>query len=157
MTGPGDDVDADRALTELLAGRLRPGLYQWRAPKAADWRDRAAEAGWRSFDLDAGHVRDKEGFLRLCARVFDVPDYYGENWDALEDCLTDLSWAPARRGHLVVFEGWTGLAEADQASFRTALDVFAEAVESWRDTGTPMAVLLPTAGAEVAGVPRLGH
>ncbi|WP_067486549.1 barstar family protein [Actinomadura hibisca] len=151
-------MDADRALTGLLTGRLKPGLYQWRAPAtaAAGWWERAAEEGWRSFDLDAGSVHDKEGFLRLCARVFDFPEYYGENWDALEDCLTDLSWAPARRGHLVVFRGWDGLAEADQASFRTALDVFAEAVESWRDTGTPMAVLLPTAGVEVAGIPRLG-
>ncbi|MGK5556136.1 barstar family protein [Actinomadura kijaniata] len=158
------DRDAERALDDLLAGRLGAGVYQWRAPvptawatvEGPDWRDRAAKAGWRTFTVDAGRVRDGDGFLKLCGEAFDLPEWYGENWDALQDCLTDLSWAPARHGYLVLWERWTGLAEDDQKAFRTALDVFAEAVEWWRDTGTPMAVLvLPTPGLEVAGIPRL--
>ncbi|MFC5185933.1 barstar family protein [Actinomadura harenae] len=154
-------MDANQALDELLTGRLKPGVYQWRAApgRAAShdlgWMERAAEQGWRPFHLDGRRARDKDAFLRLCAEAFDLPDYFGNNWDALEDCLTDLSWAPAEQGYVVLYESWAELADADQASFRTALDVFAEAVASWRDTPTPMTVMLSSVGVEVAGVPRL--
>src|SRR5438552_17320122 len=29
------------------------------------------------------------------------PEYFGENWDALNDCLTDLAWLPAAEYPLV--------------------------------------------------------
>lgn len=152
-------MDANRALDELLAGRLEPGVYQWRAPGTetvgTGWIGRAERAGWRPFPLDGRGVRDKDSFLSRCAEAFGFPDWFGGNWDALEDCLNDLEWAPARDGRLVLYEAWSELADADQASFRTALDVFAEAVAAWRDTATPMSVLLWSADAEVADVPVL--
>ncbi|MEU5880964.1 barstar family protein [Spirillospora sp. NPDC047279] len=148
-------MDAKNALNELLAGRLEPGVFQWRPPGSLDWAGRAERAGLRVFALDGRTVRDKESFLRRCAEVFEFPDWFGANWDALEDCLTDLSWAPAPKGYLIGYESWNDLAEADQGSFRTALDVFAEAVESWRDSDTPMTVLLSSAEAEAEGVPWL--
>jgi hypothetical protein len=154
-------VDANRALNELLIGRLKPGVYQWRIPPTpgavgdTGWTERARAAGWRAYHLDGRRARDKDAFLRLCAEVFAFPATSGGDWDALEKCLTDLSWAPARNGYLVLYESWAELAEADQPSFRTVLDIFAKAVEEWRETATPMTVLLSNVGVEVAGVPRL--
>ncbi|QDU81619.1 Barstar (barnase inhibitor) [Polystyrenella longa] len=31
-------------------------------------------------------------FLDHLAEVLEFPSYFGRNWDALSDCLTDLSW-----------------------------------------------------------------
>lgn len=155
-------MDANRALTRLVEGDLKPGVYQWRTaavPGAVGdtgWTARAGEEGWRAYHLDGRRARGKDAFLALCAEVFGFPDWFGGNWDALEDCLADLSWAGARKGFVVLYESWAELAEADQASFRTALAVFKGAVEIWRDTATPMTVLLSSVGVEVAGVPRLG-
>ncbi|MFB4316399.1 barstar family protein [Actinomadura sp. 21ATH] len=155
-------MDASGAIDEMIEGRVEPGVYQWRAPTApgagvaaTGWAEKAEKAGWRAFHLDGHRARDRESFLRLSAGVFDLPDWFGGNWDALEDCLRDLSWAPADRGYLVVYEAWAELAEADQGAFRTALGVLTGAVRHWRDTGTPMTVLLSSMGVEVAGVPRL--
>ncbi|PRX00984.1 UNVERIFIED_ORG: barstar (barnase inhibitor) [Actinomadura viridilutea] len=154
-------MDANRALDELLIGRLKPGVYQWRTPPVpgavgdTSWMERAEQAGWRAYHLDGRRARDKDAFLRLCAEVFAFPARFGGDWDGLEECLTDLAWAPARNGYLVLYESWAELAEADQASFRTVLDIFGKAVESWRETATPMTVLLSNVGVEVAGVPRL--
>lgn len=158
---PGDDVDANQALTELLAERLKPGVYQWRTPPVpgaigdTSWTGRAEEAGWRGFHLDGRRARDRDSFLRLCAGVFELPEGAGADWDDLGACLKDLSWTPAKNGYLVFYESWAELADADPKSLRAVLDVFAGAVKAWRDTPTPMTVLMSSVGVEVAGVPRL--
>jgi hypothetical protein len=40
-------------------------------------------------------TRGKQELLRQLARDLLFPDYFGENWDALIDCLSDLSWNQA--------------------------------------------------------------
>lgn len=139
--------DPTSALVGLLTGQVEPGVYAWQPGNplaASDWVAQSEQAGWRPIELDGRGITGKEAFLRRCAEVFSFPEWFGENWDALEDSLTDLAWLPAQAGYLVVYAAWDDLAEADPGSFRTALDIFAEAVESWRDSATPMAVLLPT-------------
>ncbi|WP_408639361.1 barstar family protein [Nocardia yamanashiensis] len=40
--------------------------------------------------LDARDLMEPATLFRTFARVFDFPGYFGHNWDALADCLTDL-------------------------------------------------------------------
>ncbi|MCQ0017662.1 barstar family protein [Actinomadura madurae] len=93
-------MDANQALTELLAGRLEPGVYQWRTPPVpgavgdTSWIGRAEEAGWRGFYLDGRRARTEESFLRLCGGVFELPERAGTGWDDLGEYLKDLSWTP---------------------------------------------------------------
>lgn len=37
-------------------------------------------------------IRDKRAVLACYAEGLRFPDYFGWNWDALEDCLRDLAW-----------------------------------------------------------------
>lgn len=41
------------------------------------------------------NVQGKEELLDRVARGLSFPDYFGRNWDALIDCLSDLSWSNA--------------------------------------------------------------
>ena len=49
--------------------------------------------------LDEVHERIK--------RAFGFPDYYGENWDAMWDCLTDMFLQPVQRR--IVVEGFAAM------------------------------------------------
>lgn len=53
------------------------------------------------------------------------PDWFGRNWDALEDCLTDLSWCQAD-GHVFVFESFT-----PDDDLGVLIDVLASCAEFW--------------------------
>jgi RNAse (barnase) inhibitor barstar len=76
---------------------------------------------------------NKAAFMRKIAAALGFPDWFGENWDALEDCLTDLAWREAQ-GHVLVFEGFQFL-RADDVS--TLIDVLAAAAEFWSGRAKP--------------------
>lgn len=132
-------------IEELLTGRREPGRYEWPTARQEAVRavTEAERAGHRVFWLDGRGIRDKHAFLDLCEREFTLPSYFGHNWDALEDCLTDLAWVPAITGYLVVYEGWRDLRDADPVTYDTVTEILDAAIAYWRDTTTPMTVLLP--------------
>jgi RNAse (barnase) inhibitor barstar len=42
----------------------------------------------------AASILSKQALLATLATKLSFPDYFGENWDALEECIADLSWLP---------------------------------------------------------------
>jgi hypothetical protein len=136
-------------LAALLAGRRPPGLYVWdSAAHRPDIAHAAEHAGWRAFLLDGRAATDKESFLDACVEAFALPAWFGRDWKALEELLTDLSWAPAR-GYVVVYDGWGMLARSEPGAWEQAYDVLADAVDAWRAAGTPFAVLFRGPGPEL--------
>ncbi|MFJ9724503.1 barstar family protein [Streptomyces sp. NPDC101209] len=80
--------------------------------------------------LDLDGVRDKAGLMDRCARDLTLPDWFGRNWDALADVLSDPGVWPeeaAGRGLLVVVRNWRPYAEARPEEWETAVDVFTHA------------------------------
>lgn len=49
-------------------------------------------------------LRDPEALFTWLAWRFQLPDYFGRNWDALEECLQDLSWWPEVERVELVFD-----------------------------------------------------
>ncbi len=39
-------------------------------------------------------MRSKQKLFAVLADKLHLPSYFGRNWDALEECLKDLSWLP---------------------------------------------------------------
>jgi hypothetical protein len=103
--------------------------------------------GWTHVELDLGGVFDKPAFMDRCARALDLPDWFGRNWDALADCLRDLSWAPPARGRLLVVTGWQEYARAVPHDWSIAQEVFTEATEHWRGGDTELRVVLALGGS----------
>jgi hypothetical protein len=140
----------------LLDGSLSPGIYRFDSrARPATVAGQAEKQSWRAFDLDGDQIGSKSEFLRAAARAMSFPTHFGNNWDALEDSLRDLAWAPTERGYLVLYDHAGRFASAQPDEFATALDILRSAVGFWQGTPTPMVVLLRGAGRSASGVPRL--
>jgi hypothetical protein len=124
---------------------MRPGLY--RADRAATAL--RAASGNRIARIDLTAVRDKGGLLQAVARALDFPAWFGGNWDALEDCLTDLSWH-GDDGHVLLIEGTAKLPSDELGVFR---DVLESAAGYWAERGRPFFAVF--VGGE-AGLPEFG-
>jgi RNAse (barnase) inhibitor barstar len=73
-------------------------------------------------------ISTKHQLLDVLAIGLHLPDYFGSNWDALDECLTDLSWV---KNHEVVLEhGDLPLAVIPREA-ATYLSVLVRAVNYW--------------------------
>ncbi|UNO38965.1 barstar family protein [Streptomyces sp. MST-110588] len=132
-----------RSLASVLDGSTPAGVLSWPADRPLEQALSAARtAGWSTAVLDLEGVADKAEFMDRCARSLRLPAWFGRNWDALADCLTDLSWCPAARGRLLVMSDWQGYAAAEPDEWGVAEGVVADAVAYWRDTDTGLTVLM---------------
>ncbi|MCC7080334.1 MAG: barstar family protein [Burkholderiales bacterium] len=142
---------------EALAARLREhrksGVF--RAVVAPPALETAAhDAGLAFIALDAGSARTKSQFLGLLGRTLSFPNWFGRNWDALEDCLTDASWMP-ESGLVIRAEGFHSFAEADPDGFAILLDIFKTSAEYWRGEGRAFWTLFVGAPAADLELPVL--
>ena len=111
-------------LRALLTAGLRPGVYRWQTDQTADQvRREVLEAGWDFVLLDTTAIHDKTGFLDLCATAFDLPRWFGRNWDALADSLSDRSTGEPE---IVFWSGLQHLLEHDHDTVDVALQIFTE-------------------------------
>jgi hypothetical protein len=55
------------------------------------------------------NITRKPALLATIATQLSFPDYFGGNWDALEECICDLSWLPP--GRVLVKHGDVPLVE----------------------------------------------
>ena len=64
------------------------------------------------------------------ARALEFPDYFGHNWDALEECLADLEWIPAK-GYILLLTGAVHVLPDDEVEYETFLEILRDAGEAW--------------------------
>jgi RNAse (barnase) inhibitor barstar len=64
------------------------------------------------------------------AQALEFPDYFGHNWDALEECLADLEWLPAN-GYILLITEASHVLPDDEEEFQTFLEILRDAGEAW--------------------------
>jgi len=118
-------------LLERLKDPGRSGVYR------AGGRDAILECA-HAGSLQAASVSlrgaaDKAGVLAAIAEALAFPAWFGRNWDALEDCLTDLGW---REGgvQVLLFEDWDGVGAGE---LKALIDVLGAAAAFWAGERTP--------------------
>jgi hypothetical protein len=124
--------------------RLDPGVARLRSRSSTvDVAAHLARAGWAVRVVDVAEATDKGDLLTAFASALSFPSWVGRNWDALDDALRDLSWwPPGPRGRALIVAGASRLDDALAAEWPTLCDVLATATERWRDTDSPLGVLV---------------
>ncbi|WP_038011761.1 barstar family protein [Thauera sp. 63] len=89
--------------------------------------------------VELADCTDKAGLLRRFAEAFRFPDWFGHNWDALADCLTDLSWLPAPAYRVVLCNPST-LRTTHPDVLATTFDILADTTRCWAEAGIAFSV-----------------
>ena len=117
-------------LLQRLQDASRSGVYRVvRADEVVD--------ALRDSELEMAQIRfaPKEMLLKNIAAALGFPDWFGQNWDALEDCLTDLSWRQAA-GYVLIFDD-----PKPGDDVGVLIDVLRSSAEFWSGRGKPFFAL----------------
>jgi len=95
--------------------------------------------GWSVYRMDLEGCTGKQELLERIARALSFPDWFGFNWDALRDCLTDLSWQ-STEGYVIVLENADALYAHAPAELAIALELLGDAATGWAERGGPRRV-----------------
>ena len=110
-------------LTERLKDPKRSGAYRVTRP------DEVVDAVQGTGNsLVRIRYADKPALMKNIAAALDFPDWFGANWDALEDCLSDLP----EKGYVLLFDG---AQPGDELG--VLIDVLRSGAEWWAGRGKP--------------------
>ena len=101
----------------------------------------ATSLGLEAIRVDLTGCEDKAGLLERIAAALGFPEWFGDNWDALYDCLTDLSWRQGQ-GWVLILENAHDLRQAAPETLDTALAIMGDAAVAWDERGLPLRVFV---------------
>ena len=116
---------------QRLGDASKSGVY--RTSRMDEILDATRGSALQVSRIDLAGAADKDALMERIARALEFPRWFGGNWDALEDCLTDLSWSKAG-GHVLLLEGAAEL-PADERGI--LVDILAAAAAWWIDRKRP--------------------
>jgi hypothetical protein len=96
--------------------------------------------------VDLAGCETKADLLERAAAALAFPEWFGHNWDAWFDCLTDFSWQPAASGHVLLLRQASGLRQAAPESLDTALAIVEDAALVWAARGTRLVAFVDLDG-----------
>lgn len=137
----------------LLENASSSGVFHLEATQQPTIETAARQADFCVLKADiTKHATTQDVLLQL-GSAMEFPNWYGANFDALYDCLTDPDWQPAK-GHVLFINGITRLRASQPADFATLIEVFQAAAEDRRKTHVPFWVLID---APARGIPTLAE
>jgi RNAse (barnase) inhibitor barstar len=127
---------------EIFGSYLNSGVYGSQKLKST----RAVKTAAIDKHLDYTHIDLKEAtdkgiFLKLVALALHFPDYFGMNWDALNDSLTDLSWKPAA-GFVIIFTNFQTISENMATEIAVIKNIFDSSARYWKQKKVPFFIIL---------------
>ena len=85
-------------LLQRLRDPARSGVYRVSGAQAIEQATQASA-------LDVVAIEAATNLFDAMARALEFPDWFGGNWDALEDCLSDLAWRKGE-GHVLLLRSY---------------------------------------------------
>lgn len=129
-------------ILDILQGEVAPNIHQLTVNMTqTELAEIAASHNCQIFYIDGRNINNKADFLTKIADVMNFPDYFGKNWDALQDCMTDLDWSQESQ-YLIIYEYWQNFADQAPADWQILQDILLEAIAYWQERQIRFNVLL---------------
>jgi RNAse (barnase) inhibitor barstar len=125
----------------LLENASASGVFHLAATHQSTIETAAKEADFCVLKADIVRPSSTQDALLQLGSALKFPSWYGANFDALYDCLTDPEWQPAK-GHVLFINGITRLRATQPVDFATLINVLQAAAEDRRKTHVPFWVLI---------------
>ena len=123
-------------LTTTLPQADRAGVFSLPAHDIATLVEVAAAGNFAVFRVSLGGCTESSEVLARLGEQLHFPDWFGQNWDALADCLSDFSWREAA-GYALVLEQLGDFRAAGDDDFDTLIEILSDASASWSVMGIP--------------------
>jgi RNAse (barnase) inhibitor barstar len=121
-------VDDEKRRIRTARNRIRVGPLTTAA--GAELCRKARRQGWSCAHVDLSRCVEKDDMLARIATALGFPRWFGGNWDALFDCLADLSWLPTA-GHVLLLEHADALRQEAPEVFDTAVAILQDVAVYW--------------------------
>ena len=59
------------------------------------------------------------------------PEYFGHNWNALQDCLCDMSWTQNKNNYSIIWNNASNIINKNPSDFLEFIDVVRSAKDYW--------------------------
>ena len=99
-------------------------------------------------------MRTLQGLFDETSAALQFPAFFGENWDALDECLNDLDWLPVGPCTLLMLDTQHVLDRAEPADRAALAEILKGTAEAWNGS-RPFHVILHR--AEGANLPPLAR
>lgn len=142
-------------LQRILIDPANNGVYQLPSSAFEAVHDAAAAEGLIYYACDLVEASTGEAVFEHLAKALKLPEHFGNNFDALYDCLTDLTWQHTSAS-VIVLSGVDALYSGDVENWETLLSVLASAAEYWQGEETPFWVFIDMQADGVADLPSFG-
>ncbi len=76
-------------------------------------------------------MQSKELLLDEFAAALQFPLYFGGNWDAFEECMSDLQWLPAKEYVLIIADAGSLLKIEPEGSIIVAFEILDRVSREW--------------------------
>ena len=90
--------------------------------------------------IDGDHCYDKLATLREVSNKLYFPKYFGNNWDAFEECLNDLEWL-GKNLYIILIKNVDSILKDQNTDFKILIEIIANAAIEWRLKSTPFNVI----------------
>ena len=91
--------------------------------------------------LAQGGGEPEEGLIGELERGFRFPDYFGGNWNSVEECINDLSWLPGD-GYCCVLRNYKVLQEGNERAAGIFASIISSSSARWAKAGKRFCVVL---------------
>jgi len=132
-----------------FVNNLPAGLYHLPVGRKKEF----SACGQPVFEISLNQAATAHEVLDRLGKTCNFPDWYGNNFDALHDCLTDPEWPAASAPPTLLIDGLDRLRHDIPETFSTLIDVLRSACENRAADARPLRIVLTTPARGVPDLP----